>query len=125
MNPEWEMDDQQGTNFDSWLASEGEQDLWVNYDDSSVGFRDSEDSWKVPSKGWRTGGGRRTRDSQAQSEPLPHVKTSALTGVGLQELLELIDERATQMPQNTPDATIFNRKWRPPRTEDADVAIGQ
>ncbi|XP_019173102.1 PREDICTED: GTP-binding protein At3g49725, chloroplastic [Ipomoea nil] len=123
MNPEWEMDDQQGANCESWLALEGEQDLWVNYDDSSVGFGDSEDSWKVLPKGWRTGRGR--RDSQVQSGPLPHVKTSALTGVGLQELLELIDERVTQTPQDTPDATIFNRKWRPPRTEDADIAIGQ
>nr|GMC66269.1 GTP-binding protein At3g49725, chloroplastic [Ipomoea batatas] len=123
MNPEWGVDEQQGANCESWLALEGEQDLWVNYDDSSVGFGDSEDSWKVVPKGWRTGRGR--RDSQVQSEPLPHVKTSALTGVGLQELLELIDERATQTPQDTPDATIFNRKWRPPRTEDADIAIGQ
>nr|GMC67991.1 GTP-binding protein At3g49725, chloroplastic [Ipomoea batatas] len=123
MNPEWEMDEQQGANCENWLALEGEQELWVNYDDSSVGFGDSEDSWKVLPKGWRTGRGR--RDSQVQSEPLPHVKTSALTGVGLQELLELIDERATQTPQDTPDATIFNRKWRPPRTEDADIAIGQ
>nr|GMC60035.1 GTP-binding protein At3g49725, chloroplastic [Ipomoea batatas] len=123
MNPEWEMDEQQGANCENWLALEGEQELWVNYDDSSVGFGDSEDSWKVLPKGWRTGRGR--RDSQVQSGPLPHVKTSALTGVGLQELLELIDERATQTPQDTPDATIFNRKWRPPRTEDADIAIGQ
>nr|GMC62689.1 GTP-binding protein At3g49725, chloroplastic [Ipomoea batatas] len=123
MNPEWEMDEQQGANCESWLGLEGEQDLWVNYDDSSVGFGDSEDSWKVLPKGWRTGRGR--RDSQVESEALPHVKTSALTGVGLQELLELIDERATQTPQDTPDATIFNRKWRPPRTEDADIAIGQ
>nr|GMC64043.1 GTP-binding protein At3g49725, chloroplastic [Ipomoea batatas]GME21786.1 GTP-binding protein At3g49725, chloroplastic [Ipomoea batatas] len=123
MNPEWEMDELHGANCESWLALEGEQDLWVNYDDSSVGFGDSEDSWKVLPKGWRTGRGR--RDSQVQSGPLPHVKTSALTGVGLQELLELIDERATQTPQDTPDATIFNRKWRPPRTEDADIAIGQ
>ncbi|XP_031110010.1 GTP-binding protein At3g49725, chloroplastic [Ipomoea triloba] len=123
MNPEWEMDEQQGGNCESWLGLEGEQDLWVNYDDSSVGFGDSEDSWKVVPKGWRTGRGR--RDSQVESEALPHVKTSALTGVGLQELLELIDERATQTPQDTPDATIFNRKWRPPRTEDADIAIGQ
>lgn len=114
-----------------WLASEGEEeeeeeeDSWVDYDESTIGCGDSDGTWVAPGKGWWWT--RKSRDLAAKSSHGPHVKTSALTGVGLQELLELIDERVNQVPLAAPEATIFGRKWRPPppQMEDATgVPVG-
>lgn len=60
----------------------------------------------------------------------PHVKISAITGVGLQELLELIDEKLktqdeTLKAQNVVERGFFDRKWRPSRTDDAGMAVEQ
>ncbi|VFQ75360.1 unnamed protein product [Cuscuta campestris] len=123
-----EMNDENGDQADAcWLASEGEEeeDSWVDYDGSSVGCGDSDASWVAPTKGWWAR--KKSRDLEAKSGLVPHVKTSAVTGVGLQELLELIDERVNQVPQAAPEATIFGRKWRPPPppppTEDATGTV--
>ncbi|MED6208234.1 hypothetical protein PIB30_043205 [Stylosanthes scabra] len=62
----------------------------------------------------------------------PHVKTSAITGVGLQELLELIDEKLSEQDDEKLKAAkvvernIFERKWRPSHThEDSTIAVEQ
>lgn len=70
------------------------------------------------------------RGLNSQGQPGPHVRTSAITGVGLQELLELIDEKL-RIPDEKMKAEqgvekdIFHRKWRPPRAEDAGIAVEQ
>lgn len=62
-----------------------------------------------------------TFDLDSNSQNL-HVKTSALTGVGLQELLELIDAKLSA--QRVVERSSFDRKWRPPCTqEDSGVAV--
>ncbi|CAH9105391.1 unnamed protein product [Cuscuta europaea] len=123
MGPEGEPEAEKGDLSDTWLASDGEQnDLWVDYDDSSIGFGDSNASWVAPSQGWM-----RSRERDLRSQPLSsHVKISAVTGVGLQELLEVIDERVNRPSHDAPESTIFGRKWRPLPTEDAaDMSIGR
>ncbi|KAH9664066.1 GTP-binding protein [Citrus sinensis] len=68
------------------------------------------------------------KDSQSQDQHAPDVKISARTGVGLRELLEIIDERLKtlddkQKSPNVVERDFFNKKWRPPRTEDSSVAV--
>ncbi|KAB5547486.1 hypothetical protein DKX38_010892 [Salix brachista] len=60
---------------------------------------------------------------QCQAQHGPHLRISAMTGVGLQELLELIDDRLKTQDekfkeQNVVERGFFNKKWRPPRTEE-------
>ncbi|KAH8503817.1 hypothetical protein Peur_067474 [Populus x canadensis] len=67
---------------------------------------------------------------QCQAQHGPHLKISAMTGVGLQELLELIDDRLKTQDekfkeQNVVERGFFNKKWRPPRTEDAVIAAAE
>ena len=67
---------------------------------------------------------------QCQARHGPHLKISAMTGVGLQELLELIDDRLKTQDekfkeQNVVERGFFNKKWRPPRTEDAGIAAAE
>lgn len=76
-----------------------------------------------------------TRLSQTDEQPGPlkrgpDVKTSAVTGVGLQELLELIDEKLKAQDeraksQHIVERGIFDRKWRPPRDNNAGIAVEQ
>lgn len=73
----------------------------------------------------------RTKIVSDSAQAGPHVKTSAMTGVGLQELLELIDEKLElqndrSKRENVVERSIFYSKWRPPRAEeDANVAVEQ
>lgn len=60
----------------------------------------------------------------------PDVRTSAVTGAGLQELLELIDEKLKAQdertkPERIVERGVFDRKWRPPRDNDVGVAVDQ
>ncbi|KAJ6367303.1 hypothetical protein OIU77_003622 [Salix suchowensis] len=60
---------------------------------------------------------------QCQAQHGPHLRISAMTGVGLQELLQLIDDRLKTQDekfkeQNVVERGFFNKKWRPPRTEE-------
>ncbi|XP_004231950.1 GTP-binding protein At3g49725, chloroplastic isoform X2 [Solanum lycopersicum] len=112
------IDDQQG-NYTDELVSGDEQESWVDYNGSLVGCGSAEVQQNDPSNKWEVVGS----ENQFGSESAPHVKTSALTGVGLQELLELLDEKLK--PQKTIEKDIFDRKWRPPRTEDARIAVEQ
>ncbi|KAJ9564184.1 hypothetical protein OSB04_000150 [Centaurea solstitialis] len=59
---------------------------------------------------------------KGDSEYEPDVKTSALTRVGLQELLHLIDDKLKT--EETVERNVFERKWRPPRDHDTGVVVG-
>ncbi|KAL0377940.1 UNVERIFIED_CONTAM: GTP-binding protein, chloroplastic [Sesamum radiatum] len=104
---------------DDWLSCEDEQDSWVEYDGLSIGCEIVNGQQSEFSRDWRPA----VKSSQSQSESNGHVKTSAVTGVGLQELLELIDEKLG--PSQVVERSIFDRKWRPPRREDDEVAVEQ
>lgn len=56
-----------------------------------------------------------------QSEDVQRVETSAIMGVGLQELLSLIDEKLST--QRSLVKRSFDCKWRPPYSSDAEVAV--
>ncbi|KAF8404828.1 hypothetical protein HHK36_009717 [Tetracentron sinense] len=89
------MDDQEGDSSEDWKTMDGQQ-------------IESLEEQKI-------------EDSQSQPQDFHHVEASAIMGVGLQELLNLIDKKL-----NTPKAlesSSFDRKWRPPRTEDAGIAV--
>ena len=109
------MDDHEGDYSDGWLSAGGEESeddsgslhKWKTLDDQQSGSFEDRRMTK--------------KDSCSQPQCIPHVKTSAMMGVGLQELLELIDEKLdTQM---VVERNSFDRKWRPPRTEDAGTAV--
>ncbi|KAL0350466.1 UNVERIFIED_CONTAM: GTP-binding protein, chloroplastic [Sesamum radiatum] len=104
---------------DDWLSCEDEQDSWIDYDGLSIGCETVNGQQTEFSRDQ----GPTVKSSQSQSESNGHVKTSAVTGVGLQELLELIDEKLG--PSQVVERSIFDRKWRPPRREDNNVAVEQ
>ncbi|KAF5188513.1 Gtpase hflx [Thalictrum thalictroides] len=62
-------------------------------------------------------------NADSLSQDVQPVETSAVMGVGLQELLNLIDEKLNK--QNVVERSFdsFNRKWRPPRNVEADTAV--
>lgn len=70
-------------------------------------------------------------DSHSETEHAPHVKTSAVSGVGLQELLELIDGKLVQIDKDQESSqrvigrSEFDRKWRPPQADKIDIAVEQ
>ncbi|KAL2316861.1 hypothetical protein Fmac_030737 [Flemingia macrophylla] len=52
----------------------------------------------------------------------PHVKTSAITGVGLQELMELIDKKLSVQDKKSAqvvERSSYDRKWRPSRNQES------
>lgn len=113
------MDDREGDYSDGWLSAGGEESneddpgsphRWKTMDDQqSESFEDMRMTQK---------------DSCSQPQCIPHVKTSAIMGVGLQELLELIDSKQELLDtQKEVERDSFSRKWRPPRTEDAGTAV--
>ncbi|XP_061342791.1 GTP-binding protein At3g49725, chloroplastic [Gastrolobium bilobum] len=60
----------------------------------------------------------------------PHVKASAIMGIGLQELLELIDKKLSVQDEKSKGAQVverstFDRKWRPSHTQDSSIAVEQ
>ncbi|KAL3844939.1 hypothetical protein ACJIZ3_002342 [Penstemon smallii] len=94
---------------DGWLSCEEEDKSWFDYDGCSIGSETN------------VGG----QQNKIQSENIGHVKTSAITGVGLQELLELIDDKLGNCQVVEKWSNIFDRKWRPPCSKDNEVAIEQ
>ncbi|CAB4314451.1 unnamed protein product [Prunus armeniaca] len=114
------IDDQDGDYSDGWLASEDVEDPWGE-GGSCTGLKTTDDQQSECPKDWTT-----EKQLQLQVQSGPHVRTSALMGVGLQELLELIDEKLKDAPKaNVVERDPFDRKWRPPRTEEAGVAVEQ
>lgn len=60
----------------------------------------------------------------------PDVKVSAITGVGLQELMELIDKKLSSQeeelkPSHVVERNVFDRKWRPSWTQDSSITVEQ
>lgn len=104
---------------DGWLSCREEQESWVDYDNCSLGSETSDNQQKEFSWDWRAA----VKRSQSQPESTVHIKTSAVTGVGLEELLELIDERLPHV--QAVERSIFDRKWRPPRDADSKLAVQQ
>ncbi|ONI02691.1 hypothetical protein PRUPE_6G215400 [Prunus persica] len=114
------IDDQDGDYSDGWLASEDVEDPWGE-GGSCMGLKTTDDQQSECPKDWIT-----EKQLELQVQSGPHVRTSALMGVGLQELLELIDEKLKEAPKaNVVERDPFDRKWRPPRTEEAGVAVEQ
>ncbi|KAF4402099.1 hypothetical protein G4B88_017611 [Cannabis sativa] len=116
------VDDQEDDYSDGWLASEDDQNPWSDENGSMLPLKSADGQQSECSKDWKTEMGLHPQDQSG-----PHVKTSALTGVGLQELLELIDERLKDQDKklnahNVVERSIFNRKWRPPREEEDGIA---
>ncbi|CAA0839700.1 GTP-binding protein - chloroplastic [Striga hermonthica] len=101
-----ELSQDLGDYSDGWLSCDDEnEDSWVDYEGRSIGCNSAngpQDELSVP--------------SDEGLESTCHVKTSAVTGVGLQELLEIIDEKLGQC--RVVERGVFDRKWRPPRDED-------
>ncbi|KAF3439100.1 hypothetical protein FNV43_RR17375 [Rhamnella rubrinervis] len=107
------IDDQQGDYSDGWLAlEEDDQDPWGDEDEQQSECSQGKDSIMEKDLHNIQGSG-------------PHVKTSAIMGVGLQELLQLVDERLSERdeklksPKVGERESIFVRKWRPPCAEEA------
>ncbi|KAH6824421.1 GTP-binding protein [Perilla frutescens var. hirtella] len=111
---------QQADYSDEWLTCDDEQDSQVSYDDCLIGSNTLNEV-----SGDRNSAAGVAKGSESQSESTGPVKTSAVTGVGLQELLELIDNKLKPC-QVVERGTIFDRKWRPPRgEEDSEIAVEQ
>lgn len=110
--------------FDASEATVDEDQI-QNQDDDSDGWLLSEeetvsdsDLWKVPE----------VAKLDAAQNKGPHVRVSALTGVGLKELRYLIveklkveDEKKSQTIVERSE--IHKRKWRPPRNDDEDARL--
>ncbi|KAA8546613.1 hypothetical protein F0562_002648 [Nyssa sinensis] len=108
------MDDQQGDYSDGRLSSGNGQET---LDDQGGGWESLDDQRSELPKDRRSV----KEVSYPQPQSVPHAKTSAIMGVGLQELLELIDEKLKT--HTVVERSSFDRKWRPPRGEEAGVAV--
>lgn len=98
--------------LDSWL-SKGDEVKWDDASASFVGWKAFEEQPKDVS----------TLSGEVKSDDFnPHVKTSGITRVGLQELLELIDNKLKT--DNVVERGVFDRKWRPPKKQDAGIVVG-
>lgn len=116
------IEDEPGDYSDGWLASEDEKESSEDQLFSKLGWVASDEQQGVDDRSSVDG-----KDSGSHAVLQPHVKTSALMEVGLQELLELIDEKLntidkTQHSTRKFERNEFNRKWRPPRVEE-DAAV--
>ncbi|KAI3813420.1 hypothetical protein L1987_18142 [Smallanthus sonchifolius] len=103
--------------LDGWLSGEDE----VNWDDDTASFV----GWKAfvdKPKDVSTLSCQTKSDLKSRHEFSPHVKTSGITRVGLQELLELIDDKLKT--DKVVERSVFDRKWRPPQKQDAGVVVG-
>ncbi|GMP27655.1 hypothetical protein CsSME_00003546 [Camellia sinensis var. sinensis] len=110
------IDDQQSDYSDGWLLSGDERET----SNEKMGWeRTPNDQHTMLCEDWR----KTEQNSHSQSQSGQHVKVSAVMGVGLQELLELIDAKLKS--QNVVEKNIVDRKWRPPRTEDVGIAVEQ
>ncbi|KAL2485219.1 GTP-binding protein [Abeliophyllum distichum] len=111
--------DHQGDYSDGWLSTGDEENTWVDYDSCSVGCKTTDAQLKEVSRDWTAA----VKGSRSKQEYTHCVKTSAVTKVGLQELLEVIDEKL--WPGQVVERDFFNRKWRPSHTEDDKIAVEQ
>ncbi|XP_024028343.1 GTP-binding protein At3g49725, chloroplastic [Morus notabilis] len=113
------MDDAKDDYTDGCLASEDDRNPLSDEDGSFVPQKTT-DAQQIQCSN-------ESRHSQVDQSG-PHVKTSALTGVGLQELLQIIDERLRDQDDKVKakyvvERSAFGQKWRPPREEETAVAV--
>lgn len=85
---------------------------------------DQRASWAADGSCSNKAGGMIERAGSSQIECTAHLKTSAVTGLGLQELLQLIDEKLKK-DDNLLQRGVFDRKWRPARAADDGIAIDE
>lgn len=121
------MEDQQNENLSDWLGpGNGKVDkeelfhssrICTGSDDPKMeSFNESRMKEECPG-------------SHSESKHIAHVKTSAVSGVGLQELLELIDEKLKQndkeqqSSQRVLEKSEFDRKWRPAQAQIVRTAV--
>lgn len=103
--------------LDSWLSCEDKVE-WDDATASFAGWKTSEDQPKEVSVLPNA----IKRDIKSRPEYSPDVKTSAITRVGLQELLDLIDDKLKT--EKVVERTVFDCKWRPPQSHDTGVVVG-
>ncbi|XP_076913330.1 GTP-binding protein At3g49725, chloroplastic-like [Bidens hawaiensis] len=103
--------------LDSWLST-GDEVKWDDASASFVGWKAFEEQPKDVS----TLSGEVKSDLKSRHDFNPHVKTSGITRVGLQELLELIDNKLKT--DNVVERGVFDRKWRPPKKQDTGIVVG-
>lgn len=103
-------EDNMDDDLDGWLSRDDEVE-WDDDTASFVGFNTFEDQPKDVT----TNLGAIKSDSKYQ----PHVKTSSITRVGLQELLDLIDNKLKT--DKVVERGVFDRKWRPPQQQETGV----
>ncbi|KAI3699510.1 hypothetical protein L2E82_43882 [Cichorium intybus] len=109
---EVDMDDDD----DDWISCEDEV-KWDDYSGSFVGWKAFESRLKDDVSKCSI-----KRDLESLDEIAAHVKTSALTRVGLPDLLDLIDHKLKT--DKVVERGVFDRKWRPPREQDTGVVVG-
>lgn len=108
------MEGQESDCSKDWLADDDDQNPWVDENGYSEAQEASE------------GRGMRKDVQPPGGQSGPHVRISATFGVGLQELLELIDDKLKVQDErlktpNVLERSIFESKWRPSQIE-ANVA---
>ncbi|XP_038720116.1 GTP-binding protein At3g49725, chloroplastic isoform X2 [Tripterygium wilfordii] len=106
-----QIDNKQDDTSNDWLLAED--------DDENFAY------WNNPSESLSS---QMTGKDECEAQLDPDVKISAISGVGLQQLLEIIDERLKTQDEmakanNVVERSLFDRKWRPSRTEEASVAV--
>ena len=115
-NETTESKDDIDNDLDSWISC-GDEVKWDDDTASFVGWKPYEDQPKdIPTHLVAI-----KMNTKPRPEFTPDVKTSAITKVGLQELLELIDDKLKK--EKVVERTVFDRKWRPPREQDT-VVVG-
>ncbi|KAF1886764.1 hypothetical protein Lal_00046001 [Lupinus albus] len=114
-------------NYEAMEEKEDYSDGWL-YEDTLV----DEDDFRSPLTAADQQNDPSNENSIAKKDSLigpsgPHVKTSAIMGVGLQELLGLIDKKLSvqDKPAQVVERSIFDRKWRPSQTQDSSIAAEQ
>ncbi|CAL0322864.1 unnamed protein product [Lupinus luteus] len=118
--------DNHNVNYEAMEEKEDYSDGWL-YEDTLV----DEDDFRSPITVADQQNESSNENSIAKKDSLigpsgPHVKTSAIMGVGLQELLGLIDKKLSKLnPAQVVERSIFDRKWRPPQTQDSSIATEQ
>jgi len=137
---------------DEYLEDEEEDGFKVEDDVSSESLAENEDMKEVDcealeekdySDGWLYASdlvdeGEQQNESFVKNDDLekdssvghsgPHVRASAITGVGLQELLELIDKKLcvqNKKGAQVVERSIYDRKWRPPQNQESGIAVEQ
>ncbi|XP_057979554.1 GTP-binding protein At3g49725, chloroplastic [Malania oleifera] len=113
------MGGQQGDDSESWLSTGDDQEIVDDQGDSSLCWKTTDDKESQYSEDGRM----IEKVCHSQPEPVPHIKTSAIMGVGLQELLTLIDEKLEN--EKASKTGVFDKKWRPPQTKDTGIVVEQ